>query len=162
MAAIVNLERATTRVYQYHAVQHDGSGWRFMLTTTPKAATTEYTFDKVCFVAFAGSVTGTVPVYQYHAAQHDGVRYLYSLDAATPATQGWTLDGLVGRVYKEAPTAGKNAAMVVAVYQYHAVTPAGWRFFYSTSNKEGQGWTLDGPCWYAFAPTQDLDAVDCS
>jgi len=137
---------AVVPIWQYHAVQANGDGWRFMFSQNPNVGQ-GWTRDGIAWYAFATPDGGGVPIYQYHAVQADGDgwRFTYSLNANLG--YGWTLDGVAWYGFA---TAIPNS---VPIYQYHAVQANGdgWRFTFSTNPNLGYGWTFDGVAFYCLS-----------
>ena len=83
-------------IWQYHAVQKGGDGWRFMYSENPNVGR-GWTRDTIIFHAFSrnrATPRGAIPIYEYHAVQSDGDgwRFHYSDDANVG--RGWTNDGI--------------------------------------------------------------------
>lgn len=145
-------QKATLHIYQYHAVQSNGDGWRFFLSASP-FINSGWTYDGPSFRAYRTQQANTVPVYQYFAVQGngDGIRFLLSTDPSIGS--GWTLDGISFYAYASAHNDPTNG-VTVPVYAYHVMQANGdgIRTFYSRNSNIGGGWILDGVIFHAFIP----------
>lgn len=132
-------------IWQYHAVQTNGDGWRFMFSQDPNVGQ-GWTRDGITWYAFA-TPDGGVPIYSYHAVQTDGDGWRFTYSLNSNLGYGWTLDGVAWYGFA---TAIPNS---VPIYQYHAVQANGdgWRFTFSTNPSLGYGWTFDGVAFYCLS-----------
>lgn len=130
-------------IYQCHAVQANGDGWRHFYSASLNIRQ-GWIFDGISFFGFAEQKEGTVPIYQYHAVQKDGDGWRFFYSTGADEDGDWISDGVAFYAYPE------QVEGAVPIYQYHAVQANGdgWRFFYSANPHAGMGWTRDKIAFY--------------
>jgi len=133
-------------IYQFHAINHYGGGWRFYYSSI-KSAPENYIFDGVAFYAYKYASRGLIPIYQLYAFNNiNEIRYHYLVHQDDNSADGWLLDNIAFYAYKD------KRNNTIPVYQYHAENhEGGWRFNYSINPNLNDGWLLDRIAFYSYS-----------
>ncbi|MBD1913255.1 M12 family metallopeptidase [Leptolyngbya sp. FACHB-8] len=142
-------QMAIVSVYQYSATT---PVWRYLYSATRSESFTQdgWKLDGVVFRAFDQSQLGTVPVYRHIAEEP----WKYQLSRKAAIGQGWKNEGVA--FYAFAKPQDKNSGLsepLQPIHQHYAKDRQdGWRYQYSIQENIGDGWTSEGPAFYALLP----------
>lgn len=133
-------------VWQYHAVQKNGDGWRFMYSLDSNVGQ-GWTRDYPVWLGSYDREWGP-PVYQYihFQADGDGVQFCYSLSPSLPLGPTWFFYGVAwcGGFYPHV----RGSAVPIYMYHVAQTNGDGWRFMFSTNPHEDKSWHFDGVAFY--------------
>jgi Astacin (Peptidase family M12A) len=135
-------------VYQYYA---KNPFWRYLYSATKSEDFIRdgWTLEGVVFRAFSQSQSGTVPIYRHVAKEP----WRYQLSRKAAIGQGWTNEGVAFYAFAN-PQDKKSPEPLQPIYQFYGIDDqGGWRYQYSTKPYVGDGWTSEGPAFYALLPT---------
>lgn len=137
-----NLASSAVPVYRYHAINSDGSGWRFLYSLSSNFGQ-GWTFDQKVFLAYASAVVGSTPVYSHYQILSDGGWSLAYTTSSNPPS-GFNFNAVAFWAYSSYVP---NTKPIYQLYAYNSNGSV--RYLYSDSASSTNGWTYQGLAFYA-------------